>query len=205
MASQGVRGTDEIKAIATNDKSPFDSRIDAVIAVLAMERGGEEVLSHLLNTEDRTLFVETLKVIATLQTKWALPELMMRVKTCADPRKRALFAWGLAAYPKDNDAESLLGEVIATDDDADVREHAIEAMGAFESDKAVKALLAVLETGSARERFWALYSLGNLGRPETADVIRKYLQDHTVIANFDTVSDEARRALAKIKNKEGNR
>ena len=202
MASQGFTGAEDIKAIATNDKSPVDSRIDAVTAVLAMERGGEEVLSQLLNTEDRTVFVETLKAISMLQTEWALPELMVRLKTSADPEKRALFAWALAAYPNDRHAESLLREVIAKDHDAVVREHAIESLGAFESDESVNALLAALETGSARERFWALYGLGNLARPETAGHIRKYLEDQTTVAGFGTVSDEARRALAKITNGE---
>ena len=205
LASRGVTKTDEIKAIATDDRSGVDSRIDAIIAILAVERGAEEVLCDLLDTEDRTVFVETLKVIASLHPRWALPELMTRLKTCVDPRKRALFAWVLAAYPKDGDAERLLRDVMVTDPDAVVREHAIEAMGVFESDKTVNALLAALETGSERERFWALYSLGNLARPETADVIRKYLQDHTAIAGFGTVSDEARQALAKIRNRESNR
>lgn len=74
LASQGLIGAEDIKAIATNDKSPVDSRIDAVTAVLATERGGEEVLSQLLNTEDRTLFVETLKAIdaAYRRANWEL-------------------------------------------------------------------------------------------------------------------------------------
>ena len=201
LASQGLVRPDVIKAMATNDKTPLDSRIDAVTVVLAMERGGEEVLSRLLDTEDRTVFVEVLKVIATLHTNWALPELMIRLKTCANPEKRALFAWALAAYPNADDVESLLREMMATDHDATVREHAIESLGAFKSDEATNALLSVLETGTATERFWSLYSLGNIARPETTNAIRKHLQDHTVIPGFGTISEEARKALTKITNR----
>lgn len=198
LASRGMVGVDDVTAIATGPESQPDLRFDAITAVLAMEQAAEEVLTRLLDSVDRTIFVETLKAVAAFRTKWALPEVKKRLRTCTDPEKRALFAWTLAAYPDDREAENLLREVMATDRDANVREHAIEAAGAFGSGEVVKALLTALETGSPRERFWSLYSLGNLARPETANAVRKYLRDKTLIPGFGTIADEARQALAKI-------
>lgn len=56
--------------------------------------------------------------------------------------------------------------IIATDDpDENVRLSAIEGLGKIGSDKAVKALLRILEKGDIALKFTTLEALGNIGRP----------------------------------------
>jgi HEAT repeat protein len=156
------------------------------------------ILGDLLDSSDRVLVIETLKSIKNARTEWAVPSLIVRLKSCSDPSSRAALAWTLGAYPKNASVQDALLEVMAGDSDQAVRDHAIESLGDFRSPVVLNARLRVLEQGSASERFWSLYSLGKLADSQASAAITRCLHDQTVIPHFGTVADEARWALEKI-------
>jgi HEAT repeat protein len=200
LASQGNVEAADIQALALDTRLPFDLRRDAIVIVLAAARPNEELLRDLLQSGDRFTATETLKIIKYLGTEWALPELATGARTSDDPSQRSLFAWALAAYPTNSVAEGVLIEILASDSAAIVRDHAIESLGEFPSPRVVEALVQVLERGGASERFWALFSLGNLANPNTREAISQCLQDQTVIPGYGTIAEEAKAALIKIEH-----
>lgn len=203
LASQGKVWVNDVSALALDTTSPVELRLDAIVALLSTEEGDEVLLRKLLASDDRMIIIETLKFIRRLGTDWVIPELVAQVETCGDVSKRAVTAWSLAAYPENSGVQGVLLNVMARDTDLGVREHAIESLSEFRSRTVINALLRVLERGSPGERFWALYSLGTIGDPATAEAIAQHLGDETAIPEFGTIADEAHWALAKIRGSQG--
>ena len=198
LASQGKRDFSDVEALALDRTALIDSRLDAITVLMAMQENRADILPELLDSNDRMLVIETLKSIRNVGTEWAIPDLIVRMKSCSDPSKRAVFAWALGAYPKNADVQNALLKVMVRDPDLAVRDHAIESLSEFRSPTVLDALLGALERGSASERFWALYSLGTLADSRASEAIARCLHDQTVIPDFGTVADEARWALEQI-------
>jgi HEAT repeat protein len=198
LAERGHTGTADLRRLALDNESPMQSRLDAAIILTAMKEPDEEGIRSLLDCEDRTLFVETVKSLRSLSEEWALRCVLAAARNSDDPSRRPLFAWALAGYPTSAEAESALLSLATSDDSPAVREHAIESLGEFHSGRVVNVLLDILAGGPAPERFWALFSLGNLAAPTAAEGVRGCLQDRTAIPGLGTIAEEASWALARI-------
>jgi hypothetical protein len=98
LASQGHVESADIRTLALDAASPFESRRDAIIVVLATEDPTREILRDLLHTGDHFVTTETLKIIKYLGTEWALPDLVAGARTNDDPLQRALFLPGLLQH-----------------------------------------------------------------------------------------------------------
>jgi HEAT repeat protein len=198
LAEHGHTETADIRRLAFDNTSPMQSRLDAVTLLTAMKDPDEEAIHGLFAIENETLFIETVKSMKSLSVEWALQWELVAARDTNDPSRRALIAWALAAYPTSVDAETSLLNLATNDDSPTVREHAIEALGEFHSSAVVKVLLDILSRGLPTERFWALFSLGNLAAPVAAEGVRSCLQDYTAIPGFGTIAEEASWALARI-------
>lgn len=193
LASRGKVQVNDVSDLALDNSSPIELRLDTIAALLAMEEGDEAVLHKLLGSDDRMIVVEALKSIRHFGTHWAIPELITQRETSVDASKPAILA-GALADPRTSDAQSILLDVMASDTDVGVREHAIESLGEFRSPTVVKALLHILEWGSPREGYWTLwtlYSLGTLADLQTSEAIVQHLGDQTVIPEFGTIAPAA--------------
>jgi len=205
LTGQGKREVESAEMLAVNGEATLDQRLDAITIVTALKRGSADVLLSLLSSDDQTIVIEALKSIRNFRTEWARPILVNAVRSCKEPSKRAVFAWALAAYRKDDDVERALLEVAVRDDDSEVRNHAIESLGEFRSDGVLEALLKILESGPPAERFWALYSLGTLADARAVDMVKRSVQDQTPVPGFGTIADEARWALEQMRNPKSGR
>jgi len=184
--------------LALDPDEPMEFRLDAVTILLAMERPDEEGLRKLLACGDRTVFIEALKSIKSFGVSWALRDLIVAANTTKEADRRAVLAWALAAYRDSVDAQKTLLDLATNDSSSLVREHATESLGEFRSNSVSKTLLHILAVGSSAERFWALFSLGNLADPSAADAVRGCLEDQTAVPGLGTISEEAEWALGKI-------
>lgn len=198
LAKHGKVDVKFIRALALDGTASIGLRLDAITMLLALEESSREAVRDLLNCGDNVIVIETLKSIKALRTEWALPEVVAGLKTTVEERKRAVLAWTLAAFSMNRDVQKLLLNVVSNDGSSTVRNHAIEALGRFRSPKVVEALLGVLKNGNAGERFWALYSLGELADPRAKDAIRAHLHDRSLVPGFGTVGDEAQRVLTAL-------
>src|ERR1700678_3108189 len=70
LASQGHVEPADIRTLALDAASPFESRRDAITVVLATEDPTREILRDLLHTGDHFVTTETLKIIKYLGTEW---------------------------------------------------------------------------------------------------------------------------------------
>ena len=201
LAGCGKTEVAEIQTRALDPTVDMSSRVDAITIILALKRGPRRLLRHLLNSEDRTVVIETLKAIKFLSPEWALLEIILGVRRFEDSSKRAVFAWALGGYPNEKGAEDALLNVMAKESESTVRDHAIESLGEFNSQRATETLLHALGVGTSSERFWAIYSLGNVGDARAAEALSQYANEQTTIQGLGTIGDEARKALEKIGHK----
>lgn len=198
LTAAGKIRVSEIQRIACDPAATLSMRIDAITIFLALRKGSRRSLRQLLNSENRTIVIETLKGVKLLSPDWALTELVSGVQLSEDPTKRAVFVWAVSGYHHRIDVETLLLNLLASETVPTVRDHTIEALGEFHSERVLQALLQVLAIGSDSERFWALYSLGNVANAGVNEAIRPHLNDQTVIPGFGSIKDEAQRTLTKI-------
>lgn len=201
LSSAGYSRMEALPRLALSGEAPIEFRLDAVALLAAATRDpGGGWVGSLLACEEDIVFIEALKAMRNFGPEAALLPLTEATKSTGNPRRRAVLAWALAAYPGNTEAEAALVMLAEGDGEAVVREHAIESLGEFRSSRSLKTLVHSLESGSETERFWALFSLGNLGDPVAVDAIRRCLDDHTEIPGLGTIADEANRALAKIED-----
>jgi hypothetical protein len=113
----------DIQMLARDATLPFELRRDAITIVLATGDPRTGLLRDLLHAGDDFVAIETLKIIKYLGTEWALPELVVGARTNDDPLQRSLFAWTLAAYRGNPEAEDVLLDVMASDNATIVRDH----------------------------------------------------------------------------------
>jgi HEAT repeat protein len=198
LARHGNLKIQDAEEFALDRLAPIDQRLDATTVVTAMKEGHDSVLRALLRGDDPTVFIEALKRIRNFRTEWAKPVLLNALRTSRDPSKRPIFAWALAAYPKDIEVEGALLRIATRDNDSNVRAHAIESLGQFHSGEVIDALCRILQRGSPTERYWALYSLGTLADLRAAEMVSRLSNDQTEIPGFGTIADEAQRALTMI-------
>jgi hypothetical protein len=202
LAALGQLRSADIQALVDDTASPLNVRLDAITILLALQEPRTELLDRLLNCDDRTIFIETVKSARSLGVAWALPYLVVGIGAEKDPEKRAILAWALAAFSAYPGVEGTLLDASVNDNASIVREHAIESLGVFRSTRVTEALVHFLEEGSPSERFWALYSLGNLADESATQAIRLCLRDQTEIPRLGTIADEAEWALTRINERQ---
>src|SRR5213078_2595698 len=121
-------------------------------ATTALERALE-------NGEDEGLVWEAAKALVRLRAEHATPTLM-RLLARSSPSKQAAAAMN-------------------PDLAVNVRAHATEALGVMQAHEAVPDLITTLSSESAELRYWAAYSLSQLGDPvsipELERVARRWL------------------------------
>jgi HEAT repeat protein len=150
----------------------------------------------LLSKTDDYVFIESPKYCG-IWARWALETLLGAPNHVAQPKRRALFAWALAGYPKSARARDML-LTSSADTEPLVREHAIEALAEFRFHAAKQRFLEILRRGSPVERYWALFGLGTQADSRGADAIREHLGDCAEVPGLGSVAQEAKWALEQI-------
>ena len=130
------------------------------------------------NGEDEGLVWEAAKALVRLRAEHATPTLM-RLLARSSPSKQAAAAWVLGWLGAPAAISSLRAAAMNPDLAVNVRAHATEALGVMQAHEAVPDLITTLSSESAELRYWAAYSLGQLGDPvsipELERVARRWL------------------------------
>src|SRR5437016_3427313 len=72
LTSNGKASVADVVVLALDRTSAIELRLDAVAALMAEEKGEEEIVRKLLESDDPMIVIETLKIIRRLAPEWAI-------------------------------------------------------------------------------------------------------------------------------------
>lgn len=155
--------TDLIGTVVDPRREPSIRLIACSLLAWLDERSAAPVIAKaLVNTDDDALIWESAKALIELRAENSTEILINALKRGSIAQKSAA-AYVLGA----TEALASIPDLLATAGDPtlddSVRGHAIEALGAMRADEAVEKLLELLSSKSPEIRYWAAYSLGQIG------------------------------------------
>jgi HEAT repeat protein len=169
-------------------------------ATHALERALEEAA-------DDGLVWEVAKALIRLRSNASMPTLV-RVLKQANPSKQSAAAYVLGWLAIADTVPDLIAAATDSTLDDQVRGHAIEALGTMRSDQAVPTLLSLLVNESPELRYWAAYSLGQIGDPASIPAL-EHMASHDVVVlgppHNRSLQEEAMEALEAIREHQRQR
>jgi len=116
--------------------------------------------------------------------------------------QRAAAAYALGALRNKGALKQLISTLEDKFEHPRVRAFAAEALANLADRRAVDALVVALSNRSPQVRFWSAFALGELGDRRAIPHLKKVVDsDAAVLRNWGPVSDEAARALTRLRAK----
>jgi HEAT repeat protein len=198
----GVASFPLMMALIGDKEAPTAAR--AAACWLAGAFGRKRAAPHLLaamRSGERKLRWEAAIALGKLRAKRALKPLAEMVRSGSPSDLRAASAYVLG-HVGDADAVGLLLEVLASGaEDTNVRSHAAEALGYIRSSESCSGLTRALGDKSPEVRFWAAFALGQVGCRRALTYLKTLASsDHSKVAGWWTVGEEASRAIEAIRS-----
>jgi HEAT repeat protein len=158
-------------------------------------------LARAMEEEDDGPLWEAAKALIRIRAVDAAPTLVRVLKGgSATQQSAAAYALGWLSVPETIPAVRAAASNAQLD--ADVRGHAVEALGVMEAREAVPDLVALLSDGSPEVRYWAAYSLGQIGDAAAVPALeRMAAEDDAVLPHDRSLEQEALDALALIRER----
>jgi HEAT repeat protein len=195
-----IASLSELVAALSDSSADLDLRLTACDLLGRLtERSASAVLAQVFeSTEDQRLVWETVKALVRTEAKEAAP-VLERALIDGDRMKQSAAAWALGGLGLSRSVQTLRTVATNPEADPDVRAHAVEALGMMEAVQAVPDLIALLSDASAEIRYWAAYSLGEIGDPVSIPALERIAStDSGSLSHGRSVREEARDALAAI-------
>jgi HEAT repeat protein len=159
----------------------------------------------LAEAKDEGLVWGAANALAALRTENATASLL-RVLEEGGPVKQAAAAWVLGWQGVPAAIPSLRAAAMDPHLTVDVRAHATEALGVLRAREAVPELITTLSNESPELRYWAAYSLGQIGDPAAIPALERVAAlDVAVLPHDRSVMQEALEALEAIREREQDR
>jgi HEAT repeat protein len=174
------------------------------LLALLHESSAATALARALEEEgdDDGLVWEAAKALARLRAENAAPALL-RVLKQGNPTKQTAAAWVLGWLGVSDTIPSLLATALNPHLQVEVRGHATEALGVMQASEAVPDLITLLSDASPELRYWAAYSLGQIGDPVSIpELERVAAADIGELPHDRSVKQEALDALEAIRARE---
>jgi HEAT repeat protein len=160
---------------------------------------GIRALLAALADADATVRWEAVKALIALGDKRIVPPLIVLAQGAGASEQRAAAVYALGFLYDSRALAPLLQVLRDSQEDAQVRGHAAEALAYIGQRRAVPALIAALDDPSPEVRLWSAFALGELGdRRAVAPLERLAATDGTPVPGWWTVGEEAREALKHL-------
>lgn len=201
LESQGIGTVSQLLGVIADQSAAPEMRARA--AGLAADLGIADAVPTLVNalgTEtDGRLVWSAANALVRLRARESGAALVVIADKGSRERQTAVL-WTLGAL-RATVAIPLLRRIAVDEQaDIDVRAHALEALGAVGASEAANDLLAVLSSPSPELRFWACYSLGQVGDAESIPQLEQLARvDLGVSAAGRAIGNEARDAVESIR------
>jgi hypothetical protein len=198
----GAATFDDLLALPDDARLPPDIRRIAcwMLARLHDQRAGP-VLVRALGSEQAELQAEAASAIGLLPSDEGVDPLVNRLRGDPVVFVREAAAYGLGLLAVDGALGALVGAMNDRREIPSVRGTAAEALSHFGAE-AVEPLIEALKDDSAEVRFWAAFSLGELGDPGALpELARVASTDTGVVEGWGTVRKEAADAINTIEGR----
>lgn len=173
--------------------------IACTLVATLKEKSAVTALARALEEGQDGLEWEAAKALIRLRGESAAPALVRVLKQGA-PSKQSAAAYALGWLEVPDTIPALRAAALDAHLDVEVRGHATEALGVMKAREAVPDLVALLSHESPELRYWAAYSLGQIGDPASIPELERVAASDTgVLFRHGSVKQEALEALATIR------
>lgn len=194
-----------VEAVGDPSRESSLRAIACVLLATLKEKSATAALAHALEEGPDGLEWEAAKALMRLRAESAAPTLV-RVLEQGTPSKQSAAAYALGWLQVPSTIPALRAAAVDAHLDVEVRGHATEALGVMQAREAVPDLVALLSDESPELRYWAAYSLGQIGDPASIpELERVAANDAGVLFRHGSVKQEALEALATIRASDRDR
>ena len=195
-----------IAAIEDATREPSLRAVGCHVLGVLREYSGADALSRLFEEDgDAGTVWEAAKALARLDEK-RVAITLVRVLERGGAAQQAAAAWTLGWLGVPATIPALRASALNPQANTDVRAHAIEALGVMHAvgvrqvHETVADLIGLLASESPDLRYWAAYSLGQIGDAASIPALERVASnDDGVLDNGCSVRQEARDALDAIR------
>lgn len=196
----GVNSYDELLAILSKNE---DTNI-SVVACWIISRLGDEkaipILISALKYEDFQLRSASARALGELNVKESVENLIstLIIEKDNEVSEAIVYALGLLG---DKSAFDVLVSILKNRSrEPKIRGLVAEALADLKDRRAVVPLIEVLNDVSVEVRFWAIFSLGELGDEQALPELQKLVSTDTgVLSDWGSIKEEAFAAIHRIK------
>ena len=164
-------------------------------------RAAVETLIAVASDDAADLRIAAINALGELGGRRAFRVLSRAARTDPDAKVRYAAVYSLQNFDTDRCAQVLLSVFNDHGELPSIRGQAAESLATLSraGKRAVPALRAALAEPSAEVRFWSVYALGFLGTADVFKDLNQLIDDAAVVEPFGSVGEEARQAIATIR------
>ncbi|HEX7455949.1 MAG TPA: HEAT repeat domain-containing protein [Candidatus Nanoarchaeia archaeon] len=196
------KGEEKLLALVKDAAKPSYERTKALRGLIRVGHWDADLYLQVLNRKERALALETVRVLAALKEKRAVPGLLELLRN----REEVAIQW-MKIYLTYKEGDQGLVRVRRVVENRDAKE-IVFALGHMRDPKIIPDLVDLIYNKETyREQSYtllraAIWSLGNTADPKALPVLRQVLKVSLELPGFGTeVAEACRKAIAKIEKK----
>lgn len=202
LQNAGIESVEQLLETVINTRAEAPDRGSAyrVVGLLRIPGGGAALANALENADDGFEWAAA-NALVQIRAQDAAP-VLLRVLKHGDPVRQAAAAWALGWLRVPTTVPLLRATAMSSDVEVDVRGHAIEALGVMQAQEVVPDLVTILSNAPPELRYWAAYSLGQIGDPASIPALELAAsREATVLSGGKSIRQEALNALVAIRER----
>jgi hypothetical protein len=180
----------------------FDLRVGAVRSLgFRREKQFAPALLRLLRTADDSLKPAILRALGYIGSRRCTSALLRSLAEETELAVRQAAVEGLAALRDPAALEPLITVLRSHEEPEQLRGLVAENLAYYEDPRAIGALINSLADESSEVRFWAAFSLGQLGNASVVPALAQLLGDDSAPAHWWSIGREAANAIQAIESR----
>jgi len=206
MLESGIDSFAKLSGTAANQSLGTDMRLIACWFLSRMsDNRAVPSLVKCLNDKDPALRSEAARALGTLGDPRAVPQLIKLLKGDSSSDVRFYAIYGLGLLQSDSAVAPILRVLENDSEDPGVRGIAAETLSVFGGEQVIESLINCLTDRQAEVRYWAAFSLGEMGARSALSGLRRLAEtDQSSLSDGRSVHKEAAEAIGKIRKGNGD-
>lgn len=201
LIRQGVVNTTDLGEFINDKQRELELRVFAAWLLGHISSSeSRRFLRRALRADNTDLRCQVALSLGRLGGSTSIMSLVQVLNADPEPTVRACCAKALGWIVDEASEKALRATLDDPTQPEDVRGHAAEALSNFATQSSVEALINALRASEPEVRYWAAYSLGQLGADEALPELERIRDtDESSLATGESVRSEALDAIDKIR------